>query len=517
MNSDADDRHEDKPPERTTPSALEADAQTLDEVRQKFHARDHEKRPRTSGGRMFAPLSAIPAHLTFEVPATAELSEDALAVVFANEYQGKLLFDTLRGRWFCWEGTHWQRDDGARVTRQMIRRMVRRMCRGEPRWLTSRVMDAVEKLARTDERLCPRGTFDANPLLLGTRSGVIDLRDGSLRAARPEDMMTRLTGYAPEFGGDCPRWLEFLAACINGFDQHGEPRSAPPDDDMMRFLQRMCGYFLTGSTRHEFVFLLFGGGANGKTTFLRVLREILGDYFVSVPVETFLQSAHDQHPTGMAHIEGARLAACGELPDNRAWNSERVKNISSGEKIAARHMRQDWYDFVPICKLLFVGNHRPRLRQVDEAERRRFRIVPFVHKVPENRRDSMLEDALRDESPAILAWMLDGAKAVIAGGFGPMPAAVTKATDDYFAENDTFALWASEQLLLHKDYSVPSDVAYANYTRWFEGGGYEGRPVSRREFKTRMEEMGAIHDRDRRGRLYRGAMLDTSGDLSGET
>ena len=123
--------------------------------------------------------------------------------------------------------------------------------------------------------------------------------------------------------------------------------------------------------------------------------------------------------------------------------------------MSARHMRQDFYDFVPVCKLLFVGNHRPRLRQVDEAERRRFRIVPFVHKVPENRRDATLEDALRDEYPAILAWMLDGAKAVIAEGFRPLPAAVTQATDDYFAENDTFALWAGERLLLHKDYSVP--------------------------------------------------------------
>ncbi|CFK65814.1 MULTISPECIES: phage/plasmid primase, P4 family [Burkholderia] len=516
---------EDARPEREAASALEADARMFDELRRAFLAKGNganghaakPKHPRDKDGRMTAPLDAIPARLSGEIAATVELSEDAVAVVFASAYQGRLLFETLRGKWFRWEDTHWKQDEGARVTREMIRRTVRKMCRGEPRWLTARVVDAIEKLARTDERTCPSEPFDANPWLLATPAGVVDLRDGSSRAARPEDMMTRVTGCAPDFGGDCPRWRAFLGACIHGFDEYGEPRSAPPGDEMVRFLQRMCGYFLTGSTRFEFVFLLFGGGANGKSTFLRVLREILGDYFVSVAVETFLQSAHDQHPTGMAHIEGARLAACGELPDNRSWNSQRVKDISSGEKISARHMRQDFYDFVPVCKLLFVGNHRPRLRQTGEAEKRRFRIIPFVHKVPENRRDSTLEDALREEYPAILAWMLDGAKAVIAEGFASMPGAVTKATNDYFAENDTFALWAGERLLLHKDYSVPAGVAYANYTRWFEGGGYEGRPVSSREFKMRMEDMGATHDRDNRGRLYRGAKLDTSGDLSGES
>ncbi|SAL84815.1 hypothetical protein AWB68_07452 [Caballeronia choica] len=514
------DRSEGVHTERQAPSALEAEVKRLDEARSKFFAKspavnDHAAKPKRAsrnGDRMSAPLDSIPAHLSDEIAATVDLNEDAIAVVFASLYQGKLLFESKRGKWLCWDGTHWQRDEGARVTREMIRRTVRQMCRGVPRWLTARVVDAIEKLARTDERTCPRGTFDANPWLLCTPSGVVDLRDGSMRAARPEDMMTRLTGSAPDFGGDCPRWLRFLAACIHGFDEQGKPRMELDNDDMMRFLQRMCGYFLTGSTRYEFVFLLFGGGANGKTTFLRVLREVLGDYFVSVAVETFLQSTHDQHPTGMAHIEGARLAACGELPDNRAWNSQRVKDISSGEKMSARHMRQDFYDFTPICKLLFVGNHRPRLRQADEAEKRRFRVIPFVHKVPENRRDSTLEDALREEYPEILAWMVRGARAVIAEGFGSMPAAVTQATAEYFAENDTFALWAGERLLLHKDYSVGAGRARLDYLRWFEENGHEGRPASTRDFKARMLDMGAICDRNSRERLYRGVALNDSDD-----
>jgi putative DNA primase/helicase len=236
------------------------------------------------------------------------------------------------------------------------------------------------------------------------------------------------------------------------------------------------------------------------------------DYFVSVAVETFLQSAHEQHPTGMAHLDGARLAACGELPDNRSWNSQRVKDVSSGEKMSARYMRQDYFDFVPICKLLFVGNHKPRLRQVDEAEKRRFRIIPFVHKVPDARRDPALEDALRAESGAILAWMLDGAKAVIAEGFGPMPSAITQATETYFRENDTFALWAADRLMMGKELSVSASRAYEDYRRWFEAEGPEGKCASTREFKARMEDMGARYERNMRARLYCNVALDGTAD-----
>lgn len=462
-------------------------------------------------GRITVPIKAIAAHAA-SVSATVEMSEDALAVIFARAHTGELLHATLRGKWYRWVGTHWKADEGACATREMIRQTIRDLCGGKPRWATARVVDSIEKLARTDERMRRCGGFDASPLLLGTPAGVINLVDGTLRAARPDDLMTKLTSCAPDPDAACPRWLTFLGACIYGFDEHGEPRTVAPDDPMVIFLQRACGYMLTGSTRYEFVFLLFGGGANGKSTFLRVVREILADYFVSVAVETFLLGSHDAHPTGVAHLDGARLAACGELPDNRSWNSQRVKDISSGEKLSARHMRQDFFDFSPVCKLLFVGNHKPRLRQINEAERRRFRVIPFVHRVPENRRDSTLEEALRTEYPAILAWMIDGAQAVISEGFGTMPAAVTKATDEYFRENDTFGMWASERLLLQKDYSVPAGVAYANYTRWFDDGGYQGRPVSQREFRTRMEDVGAMHERNAKGIRYRGARLDVDAD-----
>ncbi|MEX3852650.1 phage/plasmid primase, P4 family [Paraburkholderia sp. BR10923] len=480
-------------------SALEAEAARLDAAAAHFLGNDRAPRAirRAKDARIAAPFDSMPPHLAGEIAASVDLNEDALAVVFASAYENRLLYDVRHGAWYSWEDTHWRQDEGARVTRQMIRRQLRKLCRdAPPRWLSVRVVDAIEKLARTDPRLCPAGPFDCNPWIIGTPAGVVDLRDGAKRKAQPGDMISRLVATVPAFDTTCPHWLAFLDVCTQG------------DTDMVAFLQLLCGYALTGSTRHELVFMLYGPGANGKSTFLRVLREVLGDYFIALPVETFLQSTTDQHPAGLARLEGARLAACSELPDNRAWNSQRVKDIASGELIAARYMHQNFFEFRPVCKLLFVGNHKPRLRQVDEAERRRFRLIPFVHCVPEHARDVDLEGKLRAEYPAICAWMIDGAMRLHAHGFGAMPGAVTEASNDYFAESDTMAAWSVERLVFDAALSAQSSELYADYRRWFEDNGQDGRPVSQSDFKARLTlGYGARYEHTRSGRFYRGVGL----------
>lgn len=171
-------------------------------------------------------------------------------------------------------------------------------------------------------------------------------------------------------------------------------------------------------------------------------------------------------------------------------------------------MRQDFFEFVPVCKLLFVGNHRPRLQQVDEAERRRFRLIPFLYRVPEAARDPQLEAKLRTEYPAILAWMIEGAKRLYAEGFGDMPPAVARASADYFEESDTLAEWISERLVLDRALSAPSHSLYDDYRHWFEENGYEGRPMSQPELKQRLlNNYGARYERTNTRRLYRGVAL----------
>lgn len=430
------------------------------------------------------------------LPANVHRTENRVAALFAEREAGQLCHAAQHGRWYVWRGTQWQRDERGEVI-ERVRALVNELASFDNvRMHSAKLIHAVESLARSDPRLQPGGEFDAQAWLLGTPGGVIDLRDGTLRAAQPTDWVSRLSGCAPDFDATCARWLAFLDTCTQG------------DAALIAFLQKLCGYVLTGSTEHEFVFMLYGPGANGKTRFLTVLREILGDYFIAVPPETFLQSAHEQHPTGIARLQGARLAAASELPANRAWNSQRVKDIATGEVVAARFMRQDFFEFRPAAKLLFVGNHRPRLQQVDEAERRRFRLIPFTHRVPEAERDPDLADKLRPEYPAILAWMIAGAIAVREAGFGTLPAVVANACGEYFDEADTLTAWIDERLVFDAAFSAQAGILQDDYQRWFEASGYDGRPMGASELKQRLvNDYGVRHERTMHGRLYRGLAL----------
>ncbi|HEY3597196.1 MAG TPA: phage/plasmid primase, P4 family [Paraburkholderia sp.] len=438
----------------------------------------------------------VPPEIASHVKPGGTLTEDAAAVLFAAQWQGQICFNAQQGRWYVWTGTHWRTDERGAVIERVRAKLRELMPKSDARVHGARMVHNVATLAQSDVRLLPSGEFDGDAWAIGTPAGVINLRDGSMRPACPADLITRVTGCAPDFERDCPRWREFLNTCAQG------------DAELIAFLQKLCGYALTGSTSYEFVFVLYGPGANGKTRLLTAIREILGDYFIALPPETFLQSAHEQHPAGIARLQGARLAAVSELPANRSWNSQRVKDISSGERIAARYMRQNFFEFVPVCKLLFVGNHRPRLQQVDEAERRRFRLIPFLHRVPENQRDPELEAKLREEYPAIAAWMVEGAKRLHAEGFGAMPKAVKEASQDYFSESDTLATWADERLTFDPVLTARAGTLHDDYRRWFEDNGHDGRPMSTNELKQRLiHDYDARYERDKRGRYFRGVAL----------
>ncbi|MEK7888247.1 phage/plasmid primase, P4 family [Burkholderia contaminans] len=455
-----------------------------------------ESQPSTKSKRAHTYRGDAPPEIASQLASGGRLSDDTAAVLFACQQAGQLCFDARHGRWYLWCGSHWQHDEDGTVI-ERVRTLLRElMPDSDIRVHGIKMIHSVEHLARTDPRLQTVGEFDPDPWLLGTPVGVVDLRDGTLRDARPDDRISRLTGCSPDFDAACPRWLAFLDTCTQG------------DPHLVAFLQKLCGYALSGSTEHEFVFVLHGSGANGKTRFLTVLREIFGDYFIALSPETFLQSAHEQHPTGLARLQGARLAAVSELPANRAWNSQRVKDIASGEITAARFMRQDFFEFKPVAKLLFVGNHRPRLQQVDEAERRRFRLIPFTHRVPEAQRDPDLADKLRAEYPAILAWMIAGAVRVHAEGFASMPTVVAEACREYFDESDTLAAWIDERVVFDPAFSTPAGVLQDDYQHWFEANGFDGRPMSTNELKQRLvHDYGVRHARDMHGRRYRGLTL----------
>ena len=174
---------------------------------------------------------------------------------------------------------------------------------------------------------------------------------------------------------------------------------------MVRFLRQWFGYSLTETREHALVFV-FGPGGNGKSVFLNVMTGILGDYAATATMDAFIASHGDRHSTDVAMLRGSRLVTCSETEEGRQWAEARIKQLTGGDPITARFMRQDNFTYVPQFKLTIVGNHRPLLRTVDDAQRRRFNLVPFTHKPASPDRE--LERKLRADWPAILRWAIDG-------------------------------------------------------------------------------------------------------------
>ncbi len=192
------------------------------------------------------------------------------------------------------------------------------------------------------------------------------------RPARQIDYMTKLTAVAP--GGRRPRWNEFLRRVTNG------------DDELQSYLKRVVGYALTGDTSEHVLFFLYGTDANGKTVFLNAASGLLGGYHRTAPIETFVTTSADRHPTEIAGLRGARMVTAVETEEGRRWAEGRIKTLTGGDRVAARFMRQDFFEFTPQFKLLIAGNHRPSLRSVDEAIRRRFHLIPFQVTIPPEER-----------------------------------------------------------------------------------------------------------------------------------
>lgn len=366
------------------------------------------------------------------------LSDDALALAFAAAHADRLRYVADVGRWRRYEAGCWRDDAKLGVydaARAQLRRTVaaERLTEREAAALRSaKTVNAVVTLARSDRRLVSEAAqYDRDPWQLNTPGGVVDLRTGQLTPHDPAQYHSQQTAATPDDAAPCPRWRAFLAQCTGG------------DAALERFLQKVAGYALTGSIREHALFFLYGTGGNGKGVFLNTLHRVLGTYADVAPIETFTESKGERHPTELAALRGRRLVIAQETEEGRRWAEARLKALTGGDAISARVMRGDFFTFQPQFKLVIAGNHRPHLRGVDDAMRRRLHLVPFAHQVPAAERDADLPAKLEAEWPGILAWAVEGCALWLEEELRP-PAAVQAATADYFSAEDGFAAWLDE-------------------------------------------------------------------------
>lgn len=384
------------------------------------------------------------------------LTEDNLARVFADQFSGRLRFSHDIGKWYVSNGPIWRVD-----STDAAFNWARELCRslnheGSKQWAKAATAAAVERFARADRAFAMRGDeWDADPWLLGTPAGPVDLKTGELRAADPADLITRSASVAPE-EGEPQLWLQFLAQATQN------------DEELELFLRQIFGYALTGDTREECLFYLYGAGGNGKGTFIGAMLDILGDYAVAATMDTFLASKFDRHSTDLAMLRGARLVVATETQKGRAWDEQRVKALTGGDMITARFMRMDNFSFKPNFKLVLAGNHKPVLRTVDAAWRRRFHVLPFTYRPPAP--DATLKARLQAEYPQILHWAIEGCMDWQANGL-VVPARVKAETAEYFANQDQIQTWLDEHCEPDRHHAATNKALFESWQRFSEAIG----------------------------------------------
>jgi putative DNA primase/helicase len=409
------------------------------------------------------------------------VTEDSATIEFARLHEGRLRFDHDAGKWREWTGSVW-RENKTGIAFNFARELARDLAENEPdkvRYVTSKTSFAagVERFARADPVFATTADFwDRDPMLLGTPEGVVDLRTGRQRASKPGDGLTKATAVAPAPNADCPLWTRFLAETTGG------------DEEMVRFLRQWFGYCLTGDTREHALVFVFGPGGNGKSVFLNVLTGILGDYATTATMDAFIASHGDKHSTDLAMLRGARLVTASETEEGRQWAEARIKQLTGGDPIMARFMRQDNFTFKPQFKLTIVGNHKPSLRTVDDAQRRRFNLVPFNHKPVTP--DRQLESKLRTEWPAILQWAIEGCLDWQASGL-TRPSSIVAATDAYFSDQDLIGQWLAEERDAEPGNRYKSATSASLFASWSAYATRAGeKPGPRNPFTEDLQKRG---------------------------
>lgn len=414
-------------------------------------------------------------------------------------------------KWHCWDGRRWVVDDlldvqrRAKETVRAVGKLAFEMEYGADRIQRLKFAQDSEsngKLKAMIERAAAEPgiavlpeSFDAHPFLLNVANGVVDLSTGELGPHDRNLLMTKLVPveYPGRDDAECPLWLAFLDRVFAG------------DQVMISYVQRAIGYTLTGDTREQCLHLLYGTGANGKSTFQEIIADITGDYSLQADFSTFLEKKHNDGPRNeIAALKGARYVRSSEIGEGKRFNEALIKTLTGGEKMRARFLYAEEFEFTPAFKLWFSFNHKPLIRGTDHAIWRRVRLIPFAVTIPDSEKDDMLKAKLRVELPGILRWAVDGCLAWHREGLRP-PDSVLAATAAYRAESDTLGAFIEECCELGTKLEEAAAPLYKAYKKWaHDGGEFE---MSQTAFGRKLSDRGFDVDTSRRHKYRRGLSL----------
>lgn len=401
--------------------------------------------------------------------------------------------------WMIWDDVRWVMDETGKI-QQLAKKVVRliykeatyyndemkrkALARHAMQSESENRIRAMISLAQSEVAISPR-EFDNNPFLLNVNNGTIDLRTGKLQPHRKEDFITKLAPVDFDEKALSPLWDRFLNDIMDG------------NTDLISFLQRAVGYSLTGDVSEQCLFIFFGSGANGKSSFLSTIGYLLGDYSQQTPTETLMVKTKGAIPNDVARLKGSRFITASEADAEHRLAESLIKQMTGGDTITARFLHREFFDFDPTHKIFLGTNHKPVIRGQDYAIWRRIRLVPFEITIPEKERDKHLTGKLKQEIEGVLAWAVKGCLEWQRNGLG-MPKEVSKATDEYKNEMDIINDFITERCVIGSDLKVATKDLYEAFKEWCERNG--DRAIAKRTLATRLREKGYKPDRvDRAG------------------
>lgn len=436
----------------------------------------------------------------FELIARGSNNQDMLAEIFAQRYEGSLVYAHDFGAWLEFNGYQWLKDP----TRKAFE-YARQLCRelGDGKQTTrAAFFSGVEQIAKCDPRLsCGSSEFDSDNYELNTPSGLYDLRTGEVKPHHPEQRLTKITAVAP-------------TAAHGGVFLKAIREICGRDESLVLFHQVSLGAMLSGAREEHWLIYWFGTGRNGKNLLADLVFSILGEYAHKLPSSALMSKKHESHLSELTGLRGVRLALSSEIEEGSFWNEARLKELTGDEFITARYMGRDAFTFTKSHKHLILGNHRPQIKTVDEAIKNRVLLVPFDVSFA-GREDRDLPQKIRAEAGFVLHWLIEGHTAWMENGKRlPKCEAVERATKGYFAAQSTIEMWIEECCRKVDDPDRPASSwctaseLYDNYQQWKRARG-EG-PVSQTRFG---EFMARAYEKTKgsRGFVYVGLELGQAG------
>jgi putative DNA primase/helicase len=411
-------------------------------------------------------------------------------------------------KWLVWDGRRWELDRTAAVHRKAkatARAILREAAtlgddggvKQHVKWWQqsegSQRLNAMLDRAATEEGIpILPDDMDGDGWLFNCANGTVDLRTGRLRPHRRGDLITQLCPLDFDPGAKCPLWEETLALFL-------------ADEELIGYWRRVCGYCLVGIIRDHVMPIAYGTGCNGKSTILGALLGAFGpDYAMKCPPDMLMARRTDAHSTDRTDLFRKRLVVAIETESGRRLNEAMVKELTGGDRIRARRMREDNWEFAPTHTLVMATNHKPVIFGTDGGIWRRLKLVPFGVSVAGPRDDKAMPDKLRAEYPGILAWCVRGCLEWQRVGLAE-PEVVLDATGDYREEQDRVGAFLNEYIELDPGGQIKAGELYARYAEWAKAGNEFA--ITQTAFGTEMRERGFRVRKTMGCNWYRGIRL----------